>query len=243
VFRVFVSGDTDPAYEVTGRTAASGVRILEILSIAGPGAPGSPAHRTPEQAKTALLEAIRTTPPGPEGFTFIFDGHGLPGGIFMGGGAEGGPGRITPRELADAIIERRRRFGARTDNDVYLLFSCYSHDLVAEVGRLLGPTEARPLLYSTAEHGQQGVTQGMGTLDMRAMFDAASRARTDGERFRVGDLIRLLNSGQIQSPFGTNPTFFFPEVTPRNGDRPARTIYYPVAQAPLRHDLDALSYG
>lgn len=96
-------------------------------------------------AKNKTREAIRTTPPGPGGFTFLFDGHGLSDRIALSGGipVQTEQGLVikadesmclTPDELAEDFIARRKNFpGSEKNPDILILGTCLSGTYVEQV--------------------------------------------------------------------------------------------------------------
>lgn len=131
-----------------------------------------------QQVKAATLAAIRTTPPP---FTFLFDGHGSPDGIYFSDGQIAGVTdergdqkkitetaatiKITVEELVNALRDRARNFPQLgklppDKKDIFIFGSCYSHTFMRSLyAALQNDNMPAPITISTSEYGQYGFSK------------------------------------------------------------------------------------
>jgi hypothetical protein len=101
-------------------------------------------------AKSNALDAVRDTKPGPNGFTFIWDGHGIYEHLALAAGvprqtSEGSKISFDPRfaisvdELSSAIIERSKNYPKAEGEapDTYFISACLSGDYASQVAEKL----------------------------------------------------------------------------------------------------------
>lgn len=110
-----------------------------------------------ETVKQEILDAIATTPPGENGFTFVFRGHGGSSGSILIGYYEPKV-RISAEELASAIEKRYENFpelrDARERRDVFMFVCCHSQEVARMVLENLGPDADAPIMITATEFGQ-----------------------------------------------------------------------------------------
>jgi hypothetical protein len=193
-------------------------------------APGWDYAATLRQSKHDILKAIATTPPGPGGFTFIFDGHGSSDSLYLSGGipivtpdrisfaTNGATQAISATELAQAIIERNRNYPKQSDDspDFYLFHCCFSKEFIELVADKIGGQAPVPVMMSCAEHQQFGysaVAQEMGNTLFQEMLQLRPAWRsTLQEGITLQDLIDMESNrrGRLIS----NPTIIAPTDEP-----------------------------
>ncbi len=228
--KVFADDKTNTLMVTETNVVLSSGNVQEITSATDYTPPAASRPLSGADVLDRVLDAIRRTPPGANGFTFIFTGHGYSNGILLSRDAEDGDVLITPRQFADAIIARRESFGQWTNEDTYLLLSCHSHTFLQEVGRFLQPTEAAPYLYGSTERGQEAIemlSTELATIDFNAIIDRNRLSRLTGGILTIGGVIDLLmERAGVPAP---NPTLFAPILRPGQTQR----RFYQISQNPF----------
>ena len=207
-FTVNAIGQT-PSYIANLRLTDGVVSSLQEVQNTCRGA--ASLERTPQTVKDQLLRAIRETPPGRNGFLFVFQGHGNADGISLSPDCF-----ISPSEMRAAIHARQTRFGEQTRNDVYIFDSCRSHDFVVEVSNQLSGREGNPFFLATSDSNQPswGLVDGQlvrgGVEDI---LEQSAKLRTLGQRsFNLGDLFDFFQTDHQR--FMDCPTIFGPSPIP-----------------------------
>lgn len=234
LFQLGKPGSDEPVFSARMRTRERFGKegkfdIVSIQEIVAPKGLEKSGVVDPHSVRRSLLASIESTPPGQKGFAFIFDGHGSPDGIYLTGSSSGGTVKVSPGDLAAAILKRSEKFGDRSRGDLYLIESCYSHDFLRNVAKILEPTGNKSILLSLSEHGQVGLSHGYSSTPMMNILAEAKKMQLRGEVFKIGDLIRVLGEGQSSRLFDTNPTLFLPEGGAERPGVKTPTRYLPIS--------------
>lgn len=113
--------------------------------------------------KKQILASLRT---GAVPFTFYFDGHGSPDGLFLSQGVPNDRGEvqatdpdtfISPQELADAFKARHEAFGEALARqpDVLVMSCCFSSNFMRSFHQALGNVP-KPIIIGESEYNQFG---------------------------------------------------------------------------------------
>jgi len=130
-----------------------------------------------KQKKQEILNKIKTTKPP---FTFVFDGHGSPEGLFLSDAPEGKEGewsdvmKITVEELFEAYQDRPKSSNPH-EKDIFILASCFNATFIRHFYELCDAKRvSKPIFAGESEYGQVGYSENeskYGEDFFQSMFD------------------------------------------------------------------------
>lgn len=185
-----------------------------------------------QEVKKKILDEISNMPAP---FTFIFDGHGSPGGMFLSDGQVGdnssfviskGTAFISPEELASAILKRNEdKNNIDSDKNVIIVNSCFGANFIRKVSELIEPN-SNTILIGASEYNQfsyynPGSEYGSDFLysTLFGFNQSDEKSSVSSERTQDTTLEGVIerqydnstNKNETFKTYGTNPSIIVPD--------------------------------